>query len=170
MTKKNRYSVFIPIMLINLQMPIFFCISIGMFSWDSFLDNLVAQSKSTDGSINTDKGCIFGLDGGQTWTTTIHQYAFAMSDEERADIARLFKAKDFTPFMMSGVVAAGVNYQFIQGENDKLVHAKKNGEGAITIEASKTAIVIGHCPEGRDHGNNNKAVGMIAGYLELLGM
>ena len=162
-------SVFIPITLINLQMPIFFYISIGMSSWNTYLDNLVAQSKSADGSIHTDKGCIFGLDGG-AWTTTSHQYALAMSYEERADIARVFKSKNFMPFMMSGVVAAGVNYQFLRVEYDKNVYAKKNGEGAINMQASKTAIVIGHCPEGREPGNNNHAVHVIAEYLESLGM
>ena len=38
------------------------------------------------------------------------------------------------------------------------------------MQASKTAIVIAHTPEGCQQGNTNKGVGVIAEYLESLGM
>ena len=38
------------------------------------------------------------------------------------------------------------------------------------MQASKTAIVIGHTHEGAQQGNSNKAVAVIADYLESLGM
>ena len=47
---------------------------------------------------------------------------------------------------------------------------KKKDFGAITLQASKTAIVIGHTTEGCQQGNTNKAVAVIADYLEGLGM
>ena len=50
-------------------------------SWDSYLDNLVAQSKDSSGSLNVDKACIIGLDGGAKWTTDGHANAFKVRRE-----------------------------------------------------------------------------------------
>lgn len=72
--------------------------------------------------------------------------------------------------MSNGVHIGGTKYNFLREEEGKLVLAKRKGEGAITLQASKTAIVLAHCPEGSQHGNLNKAVGVIAEYLESLGM
>ena len=72
--------------------------------------------------------------------------------------------------MASGVMAEATKYQFLREEEGKTVYAKKKEQGAITMQASKTAIVIGHCPEGGQQGNTNKAVGVIAEYLESLNM
>ena len=72
--------------------------------------------------------------------------------------------------MASGVHAEGTKYQFLREEEGKIVFAKKKDFGAITLQASKTAIVIGHCPEGGQQGNTNKGVAVIAEYLESLGM
>ena len=55
-------------------------------------------------------------------------------------------------------------------EDDKVVFGKKKGYGAITLQSSKTAIVIGHTKEGGQQGNTNKGVAVIAEYLESLGM
>ena len=38
-------------------------------SWDSYIDNLIAQSKDAKGTVHVDKACIIGLDGGAQWTT-----------------------------------------------------------------------------------------------------
>ena len=73
-------------------------------------------------------------------------------------------------FMTSGVYVESVKYTFLRGEDSKIVYAKKKGSGAITMQASKTAVVIAHCPEGGQQGNLNKGVGVIAEYLESLGM
>lgn len=139
-------------------------------SWDSYLDNLCAQSKGSDGSAHIDKCCIIGIDGGAKWTTDGHPNALTMADDECANIARTFKSKDFSPFMANGFKACGVKYQFLREEDGKLVIAKKKGEGAISMQASKTAIVVGHCPEGGQQGITNKGVAVIADYLESLGM
>ena len=45
-------------------------------SWDSYLDNLVAQSNDSTGTPHVDKACIIGLDGGAKWTTDSHAKAY----------------------------------------------------------------------------------------------
>ncbi len=89
---------------------------------------------------------------------------------EGAAIGRCFKSRDFTAFMTGGVMAEGVKYQFLREEDKKIMYAKKKGLGSITLQSSKTAIVIAHCSEGSQQGNVNKAVGVIADYLESMNM
>lgn len=72
--------------------------------------------------------------------------------------------------MASGIHAEGQKYQFLREEDSKVVYGKKKGLGAITLQASKTAIVIAHTPEGSQQGNSNKGVGVIADYLEGMNM
>jgi len=139
-------------------------------SWDSYIDNLVAQSKDAEGTEHTDKACIIGLDGGAPWTTAEHANAFKLQGTESVAIAQAFKNKDFSPLMCGGIHAEGVKYQFLREEENKIVLAKKKDHGAVTLQCSKTAIVIGHTKEGCQQGNTNKAVGVIADYLESLGM
>ena len=93
-----------------------------------------------------------------------------LQGSEGANIARCFKGKDFSAFMSGGIHVEGTKYQFLREEDGKLVLAKKKEHGAITLQASKTAIVIAHCPEGGQQGNTNKGVSVIAEYLESLGM
>ena len=93
-----------------------------------------------------------------------------LQGDEGPTIARCFKGKEFSPFMTSGVRAEGVKYNFLRVEDEKVVIAKKKDAGALTLQASKTAIVIGHCAEGCQQGNVNKGVAVIAEYLESLGM
>ncbi|KAL9952940.1 hypothetical protein ACROYT_G040272 [Oculina patagonica] len=141
-----------------------------MSAWDSYIDNLIAQSKDASGKAHTDKACIFGLDGGGMWTTGQHPCALKLQGQEAANIARCFKNKDFTPFMAGGVHVEGETQTFLRELDGKIVLAKKKGYGAVTLQASKTAIVVGHTAEGMQQGNTNKAVGVIAEYLESLGM
>lgn len=44
-------------------------------SWDSYIDNLVAQTKDASGTAHADKACIIGIDGGAAWTTNGHACA-----------------------------------------------------------------------------------------------
>jgi len=139
-------------------------------SWDSYIDNLIAQSKDASGTAHVDKGCIIGMDGGAAWTTAGHPNALKLAGQEGPNITRCFKSKDFSPFMSGGIHAEGVKYQFLRVEDDKLVLGKKKEFGAVTLQSSKTAIVIAHTAEGCQQGNANKAVAVIAEYLESLGM
>ena len=131
-------------------------------SWDSYIDNLIAQTKDASGNAHADKACIIGLDGGAPWTTHAHPNALKLTQDEGKAIANCFKSGDFTPFMGGGIIAEGVKYQFLREDDGKLALGKKKGEGAITLQASKTAIVIAHCAEGSQQGNVNKGVSVIA--------
>lgn len=83
-----------------------------------------------------------------------------LQGSEASNVARCFRTKDFQAFMSGGgVLINGESYFFLREEDQKIVYAKRKGSGAITLQASKTAVVIGHCPEGSQHGNLNKAVG-----------
>ena len=139
-------------------------------SWDSYIDNLIAQTKDASGSAHADRACIIGMEGGASWTTAGHSYALKLQGQEGPNIARCFKSKDFTTFMANGIRAEGEKYQFLREEDGKVVFGKKKGIGAVTLQASKTAIVIAHCSEGCQQGNVNKGVNVIAEYLESLNM
>ena len=93
-----------------------------------------------------------------------------LQGNEARNIAICFKSKDFTAFMSDGVYVEGTRYQFLRVLDDKLVFAKKTASGALCIQATMTAVVIGHCPEGGQQGNTNKAVGIIGDYMESLNM
>ena len=71
--------------------------------------------------------------------------------------------------MDAGIHAEGIKYQFLGEEDGKVVYGKE-GFGTITLQASKTAIVIAHMPEGGQQGNTNKGVGVIADNLERMNM
>lgn len=72
--------------------------------------------------------------------------------------------------MASGVRIGGQKYQFLRETDGKAVFAKAKDKGSISIQSSKTAIVIAFCPEGKQQGNANKAVDAIADYLESVGI
>jgi len=132
-------------------------------SWDSYIDNLLGHAGD-----HADKACIIGMDGSK-WTTDDHASSLKVTPAEAATIGRAFTGKDFTPFQAAGVMVEGVKYQFLKGD-ENVVLGKRKEHGALTLQSSKTAIVIGHTKEGSSQGNTNKAVGVIADYLESLGM
>lgn len=132
-------------------------------SWDSYIDNLLGH-----GAGHTDMACIIGKDGSK-WTTDGHANALKVTAAEAQTIGRCFTSQDFTQFQASGIVAAGIKYQFLRGD-ENIALGKKKDNGAISLQSSKTAVVIGHTKEGSSQGNTNKAVGVIAEYLESLGM
>ena len=72
--------------------------------------------------------------------------------------------------MTSGIHLEGTKYQFLREEDKKIAYGKKKGHGALTMQVSKTAIVLAHCAEGSQQGNLNKGVGVIAEYLESMNM
>ncbi|KAM7440678.1 hypothetical protein ABFA07_010197 [Porites harrisoni] len=139
-------------------------------SWDSYIDNIIAQSKDSSGKAHIDRACIIGLDGGAFWNSPSRPNALKLQGNEPSNIARCFKSKDFMPFMTDGVYVEGTRYQFLRVLDDKFVLAKKKDSGALCIQATMTAVVIGHCPEGGQQGNTNKAVGIIGDYLESQNM
>ena len=51
-------------------------------SWDSYIDNLIAQSKDASGAFHVSKACIIGIDGGAKWTTDGHANAFKVEESK----------------------------------------------------------------------------------------
>jgi len=137
-------------------------------SWDSYLDNLVAQTKDATGTAHCDKASIFGLDG-SAWTSDAHANSFKLTPAEKQKIGQAMNSSDFTSLQASGIHAAGIKFQFLR-ENEGVILGKKKDQGAITIQKSKTAVVVGHTAEGCQQGNVNKGVGVIAEYLESMNM
>ncbi|XP_064651878.1 profilin-like [Lineus longissimus] len=139
-------------------------------SWDSYIDNIIAQSKDAIGTSNVDKACIIGLENGAPWTTSANPNNFELVGSEGPNLAQCMKSKNFTPLQSGGIHLGKTKYQFLREEDGKLVLGKRKECGAVTIQSSKTAIVIAHCPEGGQQGNANKAVSAVAEYLESLNM
>jgi len=138
-------------------------------SWDSYIDNLISQSRDSAGDPHCDKACIIGKDGSQ-WTTSAHANNLNLTGEEASTIATALNGKSFSGLQANGIYAEGMKYQFLREEDGKLVLGKKKDNGALTLQASKTAVVIGHTKEGGQQGNTNKGVAVIAEYLESLNM
>lgn len=116
-----------------------------------------------------DKGQIISLDGGATWITPNYPGSLQITRVEGEKIAYAMKNSDFTDLQANGIFLEGVKYQFLR-EDSKVCFAKRKEYGSITIQKSKSAVVIGRTPEGKIQGNSNKAVGVIADYLESIGM
>ena len=134
-------------------------------TWDSYIDWLLAYSGGS-----ADKAAIIGKDG-YLWTTGGHASSLKITALEAAVIGRVFSSgRDLTPFITNGVVAEGVKYQFLRRVDGKLVTAKKKDYGALSLQASNTAVVIAHTKEGGFQGNTDKAVAVMAEYLESMGL
>ena len=94
-----------------------------MSTWDSYIDNLIEQSKDKSGQAHVDKVCIIGLDGGGSWTSDKHPRALKLMSNEAKTIAECFKKKDFTSFIVSGVHVEGEYYIFLREIESKAVYA-----------------------------------------------
>lgn len=134
-------------------------------SWNSYIDKVIEKSKD-ERDTHVDKVCIIGLDGGAAWTSDDNPDHFKLQGNEGSTIAKCMKTKDFVSFQSGGVYINDVKYKFIRSEDDKIVFAKLKEFGAITIQASKTAIVIAHTKEGCQQGIANKAVSFYAEHFE----
>jgi len=132
-------------------------------SWNSYIDNLIGHCSGA-----CDSACIIGQDGSK-WTEDTYPTAFKISSSEAATIAKAIKDNSPGTFQASGIVINGIKYQYLRSD-ESIYYGKKKDNGAITLQKSKTAIVIGHTKEGGQQGNTNKGVGVIADYLESLGM
>ncbi|MBE8994031.1 profilin [Microcystis aeruginosa] len=137
--------------------------------YDSYIDNLCAQSNDSTGKAHCDKAAIISLDGGAALTSPNHPHGIQLSPSEGQKIARMMKSSDFSSSQANGILLEGVKYLFLR-EDGNVALAKRKGHGAITIQKSKSAVVIGHTAEGYQQGNTNKAVGIIADYLDSRGI
>lgn len=139
-------------------------------SWDSYTDNLIKRSNDyVSGIFHTEKACIIGLDGG-LWTTAGSANTISLNQMEAVNIAKCFRSKDFSQFISSGIIAEGQKYIFLKQDNGKIVYGKLKRHGVLTLQPSKTAIVIAYTSEFHRPGNTNRAVHEIAKYLESRNM
>lgn len=68
-------------------------------AWDSYIDNLIGQSKTAEGKPQVDKAVIIGMDG-SIWTSNNGGKFMQITPGEAKDISKAFKSKDFTSFMV----------------------------------------------------------------------
>jgi profilin len=86
-----------------------------------------------------------------------------LQGQEGVNIANSFKNKDFSAFMTGGMSVEGYYYIFLR-EDGNVVYARSHG--CVTAHASKTAIIIAHCPTDCQHGIMNNAVAKLVEHLE----
>lgn len=138
-------------------------------SWDAYITNLISQTADAEGKTYADSACIFSIEDGTRWTSDHHQSSLRMDYTECRQIAKCFKNKDFSLFETNGVMCAGYHYILLRAQDDKTVFASKGSE-YIILQATKTAIVAGHC--SLDEKNKlhllYKGVAAISDYLESL--
>ena len=139
-------------------------------SWDSYIDTMVAYSQKGEG-FHLDTGCIIGTNGAK-WTTDGHPKALKITPEQAVTVATAFSSKKFDDFYTTGLTIEGVKYNFLRADEGEYttLNAKKKDFGAIYAQNTKSAIVIGHCPEGQQAGQCATAVGKICDYLTSVGM
>ena len=104
------------------------------------------------------------------WTTECHAANFKLSQAECTNISRNIRAGELGHNLYNGIFLAGEKYQYLRFDTEtQTVLGKRIGNGAVTIQPSKSAIVIGHCPESGQHGLCNNAVSKIVEHLVASG-
>ena len=133
-------------------------------SWNSYIDSIIGSSKE-----QLVKACIVGLDG-SIWTTDNHPLALRISVSEAATISKIMSSKDFVLFQSSGITVENIKYRFLRDIEGTVVMGKKKEHGSITLQSTRTAIIIGITKEGGQPGDGNMAIANIAQYMEGMGM
>jgi Profilin. len=131
-------------------------------SWNAYIDSVIAESGDS-----CDKVCLIGTDG-SVWTNSEHPAHIAITANEAATIARCITTRDSSPLQASGVVIAGLKYQFLR-DDENLILGKKKDNGSVTIVATKTVVIIAHTIEGKSQGKTNSGAGKIQDYFESIG-
>lgn len=133
-------------------------------SWDSYIENVCGHALGS-----CDQVAIISLAGGSSWTSHAHANSLKLTAQEGKVIADAMNNDDPGTFQANGIHADGVKYQFLRMD-EGIVYGKKKDCGSITMQKTKTAILIAHTAEGKQHGDTNKAVDTIVQYLEGLNM
>ena len=100
-------------------------------SWDSYIDDLIAQTKDASGAAHADRACIIAIDGGAKWTTDGHPRALKLSPMEASYISECFKKKDFTAFMTTGILAESIWYLF----SEKMTERLSSERGKVAVQS-----------------------------------
>ena len=72
-------------------------------SWDSYIDNLIAQTRRVDGVAHCDKACIIGLDGGGPWTSCTHPNALKLQGRKGQTLPNVLEIKVSLLFLLKVV-------------------------------------------------------------------
>jgi len=92
-------------------------------SWDSYIDNLIGQCSGA-----CDQACIIGQDG-SLWTTSANAKNLNLTAGEAATIAKAIKDDNLVTFQTSGIVIAGVKYQYLRNLDNVYLGKKKRPWG-----------------------------------------
>jgi profilin len=141
-------------------------------SWDSYIESLAGYGVDAKGEQHIDTGCIIGINGSK-WTSDSHPRALKITQEQAMAIGAAFNSKNFDTFVKGNLKVEGVQYMFLRADDQGdsvTVFGKKKENGSIVLASTKTAIVIAHCPEGKQQGQASVAVAKIVEYLANQGM
>lgn len=136
-----------------------------MLDWDHQLDIIREDSKDSTGAINAHKISILNLEDGKVLTSANQDNTFKISQDEAEIITDAFKTKDFTTFEENGITIEEITYKFRNCVDDKIVLAKKQDLGTLTIQATNTKIILGLTRDGYQQSGTNLALKNIARYF-----
>lgn len=139
-----------------------------MLDWDYQLDIIREDSKDSTGAVNAHKISILSLEDGEILTSIDQDHTFKISQEEAKIIANAFKTKNFNTFENDGINIEEINYTFKNSVDDKIVFAKKEDLGTLTIQKTMTKLIIGFTQEGYQQSGTNLALKNIARYFEKI--
>lgn len=139
-----------------------------MLDWDHQLDIIIEDSKDSTGAVNASKVCILSLEDGKILTKINQDHTFNISENEAKIITNAFKTKDFTTFKNDGIKIEKINYKFRNSVDDKIVFAKKQDLGTLTIQSSSTKVIIGFTQEAYQQSGTNLALKNIIRYFEKI--
>jgi profilin len=142
-------------------------------SWDSYLDNLKAQSNNKQGIPAVKASAIISLDGGASWISPNHPNGINGVINEYGIIAKVMKSGDFSHFKENGIGLEKKHYFFISEiPNGHGVMGRLEGEGVVVISCSRSAVIMAvideeEVPRSKD---GIKAVTIIKDYLLSVGL
>ncbi|TRV45019.1 MAG: hypothetical protein EWV53_09120 [Microcystis panniformis Mp_MB_F_20051200_S9] len=79
-----------------------------MSGWDSYIDNLIAQSNDSSGKAHCGKVAIISLDNGASWISPNYPGSLQLSATEGSTVAKMMKSGDFTSAQANGIVLEGI--------------------------------------------------------------
>merc|ERR1712126_282205 len=120
--------------------------------WNKYIKNIITTSGGSCDNVS-----LIGLKDGAFWSDPNHANAVRLTSLEAKTIAVAMDTGDDTSFHFDGVFIGETRYQFIK-RFENTIFAKRMGIGSITIQKSKTCVVIAHTSEGKQQGSTNKAV------------
>lgn len=137
-----------------------------MLDWDYQLDLIREHSQDATGAVNAQKISILSLENGDILTKKEQNFTFDISENEAKKIIDIFREKNFEKFKTDGIDIENRNYKFINSSENKIVFAKKQYHGTITMQSTATLVIIAFTPDGYHQANTNLAVRYLCEYFE----